>query len=92
MKCNEGRDRSKSRLPLGQREAASNQVGQGSEVHSDFLEEVTMSFLQRSSRNCALSSQRMGKANHAKSRRISKEPTVVDVCNASQRGEVGCQN
>lgn len=47
------------------------QVGRGDEVHRDFLEEVTRSCFQRSSRNCASSSQRMEQADHAKSWRLS---------------------
>lgn len=77
----QGRDRSKPEPPKGA-ERSSLRWREGKEMK---MQEMTLSCLQRRSRNYTLARQRTGKADPAKTGSISKEIIAVDVCKANQR-------
>lgn len=80
----QGHDRSKPEPPKGA-ERSSPRWREGKEMK---MQEMTLSCLQRRSRNCTLARQRTEKADLAKTGNISKETIAVDVYKASQRERV----
>ena len=77
----QGRDKSKPGL-LTEAERSSPKWRKDKETKK---QETTLSCLQRRSGNWTLACQRMGKADPAKSRSISKETLGVELYKASQR-------